>query len=128
MTYVVNPIVRRTGLTCTLTVPGRRSGALHTTPMGRPFEYDGQRYLVSGRGQTQWARNLRAAERGELRFHGRREPFRAVEVHGLERDRVVEAYRLLLGHSVDRYFREIPEPENHPVFRIEPIEPADTAA
>src|SRR3990172_4368149 len=96
MTNVVNPIVRRAGLAWTLTVPGRRSGVPHTTPMGRPFEFDGNRYLVSGRGQTQWARNLRAAGRGEFRFHGRREPFRAVEVDGMERDRVIEAYRLFL--------------------------------
>ncbi len=126
MTYVANPINRRLGLSPTLTVRGRRSGQPHTTPLGGPFEYAGGRYLVSGRGQTQWARNLRAAGRGELRIHGVTEGFRAVEVIGPEQGRVVAAYRERFGRSVTGYFERIPDPVDHPVFRIEPLEPAET--
>jgi deazaflavin-dependent oxidoreductase (nitroreductase family) len=124
MTHLVNPIARRLGTTTLLTVPGRVTGQPHTTPLGAPFEYHGARYLVSGRGQTQWVRNLRAARGGRLRVHGRTEDFRAVEVLGPEHDAVVDAYRVKLGRSVKRYFERIPDVADHPVFRIE--EPADT--
>jgi deazaflavin-dependent oxidoreductase (nitroreductase family) len=120
MTYVVNPIVRRTGLTPVLTVPGRVTGQPHSTPLGQPFEHGGRRYLVSGRGQTQWVRNLRAAGHGRLRIGGVTEGFHARELSGPERDRIVNAYQKLLGDSVKRYFEEIPDPADHPVFEIEP--------
>jgi deazaflavin-dependent oxidoreductase (nitroreductase family) len=122
MTHVVNPINRRLGLSTMLVVPGRRSGELRTTPIGRPFEFADRRYLVSGRGQTQWARNVRAAGRCLLRSHGSTESLRATEVDGVERDRIVAAYRRKLGRSVDGYFRQIPDPADHPVFRLEPLD------
>ncbi len=124
MTHIGNPIMRRLGVVPTLTVRGRRSGELRTLPLGQPLEYEGKRYLVSGRGNTHWARNLRAAGTGEFRFHGRREPFRAVELSGAERDRIVGVYRERLGRSVQRYFEQIPDPADHPVFRMEPLETA----
>ena len=121
VTRLINPVVRRTGVTTLLAVPGRRTGDLHTTPLGKPFEYVSDRYLVSGRGQTQWARNLRAAGRGELRTHGVSGPFRAVEITGTEHDRILAAYREALGRAVKGYFERIPDPADHPVFRIEPL-------
>jgi hypothetical protein len=96
MTHLVNPVVRRFGMTTLLSVRGRVSGKVHTTPLGKPFEYGGARYLVSGRGQTQWARNLRAAGCGELRS-----------------GRISRSFR-------KGYFERIPDPADHPVFRIEP--------
>jgi hypothetical protein len=119
MTDVVNPMVLRLGLFPALTVKGRSSGTLRTVPIGGPFEFEGARYLVSGRGNTAWARNLRSAGCGELRMHGRTEPFRAVEVIGAQRERVISAYRKALGRSVIPFFIRIPDPANHPVFRIE---------
>ena len=119
MTHIANPINRRLGLFPTLTVQGRKTGEPHTIPIGKPFVFSGARYLVSGRGETQWARNLRAVGQGEMRFHGRTEHFRAVEVVGPERERIVTAYRESLGHSVDGYFRQIPDPADHPVFLME---------
>jgi deazaflavin-dependent oxidoreductase (nitroreductase family) len=121
MSRLVNPIMVRLGLTPVLVVRGRRTGALLEVPMGAPLEVDGGRYLVSGRGETHWARNLRAAGEATLRIRGRTERFRAVELKGEERVRIVEAYRAKLGRSVDRYFAEIPSPADHPVFRIDPI-------
>jgi deazaflavin-dependent oxidoreductase (nitroreductase family) len=128
MTHVLNPIMRRTHVTPLLTVRGRVSGIPRTTPLGKPFVYGGTRYLVSGRGQTQWARNLRAAGGGELRLGGTVEPFRAIEVTGPEHDRIVTAYREHLGRSVETYFRRIPDPADHPVFRIESAEAYDVPA
>ncbi len=122
MTHVVNPINRRLGISTMLIVRGRKSGETRVTPLGQPLEYAGARYLVSGRGQTQWVRNLRAAGRCELRIRGVTEGFRAVEILGPEHDAIVTAYREKLGRSVDGYFKQIPDPADHPVFRIEPVE------
>jgi deazaflavin-dependent oxidoreductase (nitroreductase family) len=123
MARIVNPIVRRLGGTLVLVVPGRRTGEPREVPLGRPFEHEGGRYLVSGRGETHWARNLRATTRAELRLGGTLEPFRPVEITGLERERIVGAYRARYGRTVEELFREIPDPADHPVFRIDPLEP-----
>ena len=120
MTHVVNPIVLRLGGTLVLTVPGRQSGRPRSVPLGRPFDLDGARYLVGGGGDTHWVRNLRAAGGGQLRFHGATTPFRAVEIDGPERDQIVAAYRAKQGRAVDGFFRELPEPADHPVFRVDP--------
>jgi F420H(2)-dependent quinone reductase len=121
LSHIANPIAARLGRVPALIVRGRRSGRLLTVPMGEPLEFEGGRYLVSGRGETHWVRNLRAAGRGSFRVHGASRPFRATEVTGADHDRVVEAYRRKLGHSVDPYFREIPDPAAHPVFRMDPV-------
>jgi hypothetical protein len=121
ITHVANPVLRRLGRTPALVVRGRRSGQLLTVPMAEPLDLDGRRYLVSGRGQTNWVRNLRAASTAAFRLHGTATPFHPVEVSGTDRDTVVAAYRRKLGRSVDRYFREIPEVSGHPVFRMDPL-------
>jgi hypothetical protein len=118
---VANPIVSRLGRMPALIVRGRRSGRSVTVPMGEPLEFEGRRYLVSGRGETHWVRNLRAAGRGAFRMHGTSRPFCATEIRGAMRDQVVDAYRRQLGHSVDPYFRQIPDPAGHPVFRMDPV-------
>ena len=118
---VANPIMSRIGAAPALVVRGRRSGRELTVPMGEPLEFEGRRYLVSGRGETHWVRNLRAARRGAFRLHGTSRPFRATEITGPDHDRVVDAYRRKLGVSVDQYFREIPNPAMHPVFRMDAL-------
>lgn len=118
---VANPILRHLGRMPALIVRGRQSGRLLTVPMGEPFDFAGRQYLVSGRGQTHWVRNLRAAGRAAFRLHGATMPFRATEVSGDEHDRVVEAWHRTLGRRVDGYFAEIPDLAGHPVFRMDPI-------
>ncbi len=120
MAHVVNPLLQRLGGTLVLIVPGRQSGRPRSVPLGRPFELDGVRYLVAAGGETHWVRNLRAAGHGHLRLHGITVPFRAVEIEGLERDRIVAAYRAKQGRTVEGFFRQLPEPSAHPVFRVEP--------
>jgi len=121
ITRVANPILRRMRRTPALIVRGRRSGRSLTVPMAEPFDFGGRRYLVSGRGETHWVRNLRSAGRGAFRLHGATTTFRATEVSGTEHDRIVYAYRHQLGHAVDSYFEQIPAVAGHPVFRMDPI-------
>ena len=120
MSHVVNPITLLLGGP-TLTVRGRRSGRPIRTPVPT-LEFEGARYLVSGGGETHWVRNLRAAGRGELRRGREHEPFRAVEVGGAEHDRVVAAYREHMGWRAREFFATLPDPADHPVFRVEPQE------
>jgi hypothetical protein len=83
------------------------------------LELEGQRYLVAPRGDTEWVRNLRATGRGELRRRTRVEAFRATELPDSEKPRVIEAYLARWGYQVKRYFEVLPNPADHPVFRIE---------
>lgn len=69
---VMNPLVAfltRRGLSlagsAVLSVPGRTSGELRTTPVN-PLTLDGTRYLLAARGQTQWVRNLRVSGWAQL--------------------------------------------------------------
>jgi deazaflavin-dependent oxidoreductase (nitroreductase family) len=71
-----------------LVVAGRTSGTPRETPV-TPFAVDSRRYVTAALPDADWARNVRAAGRGELR-HGRR--VRAVllpEVHDLATKRIV---------------------------------------
>src|SRR5262245_858528 len=57
-----------------LSVRGRTSGRWRSTAVNL-LVLDGERYLVSPRGRTQWVRNMRAAGGGELRLGRRTEAF-----------------------------------------------------
>ena len=145
---VLNPIVLGAGGTG-LAVRGRRSGRVRVVPVN-VLEHGGERYLVSPRGRTEWVRNLRAAGEGELRRRGRRERFRAEEVPVEERPELIAAYRarwdrqaalegrdalleqrpeLIAAYrarwdrQVGRLFDRLPDPADHPVFRVRPAEP-----
>jgi deazaflavin-dependent oxidoreductase (nitroreductase family) len=59
-----------TGPAMVLTVPGRKSGRLRSTPM-TPFEFQGGLYTVAGFPRADWALNARAAGAGTL-SHGRK--------------------------------------------------------
>jgi deazaflavin-dependent oxidoreductase (nitroreductase family) len=115
---VLNPFLMRVGAVPTLAVRGRTSGRWRTVPVN-VLEFEGHRYLVAPRGHTQWVRNLRATGRGELRWRSRREAFQATEVFATERQRVIDAYLARWGYQVKRYFDALPDPGDHPVFRIE---------
>jgi deazaflavin-dependent oxidoreductase (nitroreductase family) len=117
MRHVVSPIILRLGGP-TLVVRGRRTGRAIRTVVP-PFELDRIRYLVSGGGETEWVRNLRAAGGGELRRRNVRVPFRSAEIQGDERDRIVVAYRNRMGWRGREFFHALPTPSDHPVFRIE---------
>ncbi len=65
--HVFNPIIAvlaRVGISVwgsrELRVRGRKSGEWRTNPVN-PLTFEGSRYLVAPRGETQWVRNLRAS-------------------------------------------------------------------
>jgi hypothetical protein len=116
----MNPIMVAFRRRTVLVVRGRRTGKLLAVPMDPPYEWHGTRYLVSPRGQTHWARNLRAAGEADLRTRRGLEHVRTVEVHGPERDAVVESYASTITCNCRRYMTLLPDPADHPVFRIEP--------
>jgi hypothetical protein len=73
--------------------------------------------------ETDWVRNLRAAGGGELEYSRRRtQRFTAVEVSDEEKPRVIAAYLDRWGNQVRSQFEALPDPADHPVFRIRPGE------
>lgn len=118
---LVNPLVSRlrTGGVATLTVPGRSTGRPRAVPV-IPVEVDGVSYLVSPFGESDWVRNLRKAGTGQLRGKAKTEVVRAAELPVAQRPPIIAAYRKGARSDVDRYFTRLPDPADHPVFRITP--------
>jgi hypothetical protein len=117
---IANPITVALGRRTVLEVRGRTSGKLIKVPMDPPFEWNGTRYLVSPRGETHWARNLRAAGEADVRSQHGREHIRVVELSGAERDAVVTTYASTITCNCRQWMELLPDPADHPVFRIEP--------
>jgi deazaflavin-dependent oxidoreductase (nitroreductase family) len=98
-----------------LTVPGRTSGAPRSTPVS-PLRVDGREYVIAALPQADWARNARAAGRGELRH---RRSVRSVELHEVLdpelRRPVMRAFPREVPHGVGFFVRiglvEGPDPD-----------------
>jgi len=114
--HLIGPMLGRLGVVPTLVVPGRLTGRVQVVPV-TPFEVDGARYLMAPQGLTQWARNLRAGGRAQLRRRG---------VAGAERERVVAVRRQNAPRPVRKLFERIADPADHPTFRIEARRPDTT--
>jgi deazaflavin-dependent oxidoreductase (nitroreductase family) len=87
----------------TLVVRGRKSGKWMSAPVN-PMDFEGSRYLVAPRGDTHWARNLRAAGTGELRLGKKRVVFKAREVPEVERPKLIAAYLERWGTVTREHF------------------------
>jgi deazaflavin-dependent oxidoreductase (nitroreductase family) len=120
ITNIMNPIFRAIGAFTILTVRGRRSGRLYRTPVNVP-EINGVRYLVSPRGETSWSRNLRATGECTLRQKGKDQRYRATEVPPAERGPMIAAYLDKWGNQVRAPFAQLPDPVDHPTFRLDPV-------
>jgi deazaflavin-dependent oxidoreductase (nitroreductase family) len=133
--HIFNPIVAALatiGITPAgarvLTVRGRRSGKPYSTPVN-PLDFNGARYLVAPRGNTQWVRNIRASGEAELRAGRKRERIRVREVGDDEKAPLLRAYLKRWKWEVGQFFGGVddkaPDEDlrriapNHPVFRIE---------
>ena len=121
---VFNKLALRFGMSGThaLSVPGRRSGQAETVPV-IPVDHEGARYVVSTRGESDWVRNVRAAGVVELGRPGKGERYNAIEVPVEERAPIIELYRAKAGRTVEAYWKKLPEPADHPTFRLEPSSP-----
>jgi deazaflavin-dependent oxidoreductase (nitroreductase family) len=115
---------RRTHL---LTVPGRRTGKLWSTPVSI-VEAAGERWLVAPYGERNWVLNARAAGWVELRRGGRGERYAVEEVFGAAAVPALRRY-YALGRFTRRFFDvRLEDPADawadaasrHPVFRIGP--------
>jgi deazaflavin-dependent oxidoreductase (nitroreductase family) len=86
-----------------LSVRGRKTGEWRTTPVN-PLSYEGKRYLVSPRGQTQWVRNMRVAGGGELRVGRRVETFTAQELPDGQKPALLREYLRRWKFEVGMFF------------------------
>jgi deazaflavin-dependent oxidoreductase (nitroreductase family) len=117
---VMNPVFTLTGALPVLSVRGRRSGKLYRTPVN-VLELDGTPYLVSPRGETGWSRNARVVGEVSLKVKGNERRYRAFEVPVEERPRLIAAYLERWGKQTRGQFEKLPDPADHPAFRLEPI-------
>ena len=112
-----------------LRVRGRTSGEWRTTPVNL-LTFEGQRYLVAPRGETQWVKNIRKSGSGELQLGRKTEPFRAIELPDAQKPDLLRAYLKRWKAEVGVFFGGVsaksPEEDlrriapDHPVFRVEP--------
>ena len=134
-THVFNPIVAamtRLGISVmgsrVLRVRGRTSGEWRTTPVNL-LTFEGERYLVAPRGETQWVKNIRKSGSGELQLGRKTEPFRAVEVPDEQKPDLLRAYLKRWKAEVGVFFGGVSAKSSdedlrriapdHPVFRVE---------
>lgn len=105
---------------------GRRSGQPHHIPVNL-LDFESAQYLVAARGETEWVRNVRAADGHLVLILGRRRDERtAVEVPPAERTPVLRAYLAKWAFEVGTFFQGVgPDStdeefaaiaEQHPVF------------
>jgi deazaflavin-dependent oxidoreductase (nitroreductase family) len=131
---VFNPVVgglTRLGVSLAgsrvLEIQGRKSGEWRRTPVN-PLSLEGERYLVSPRGETQWVRNLRTSGHGRFRKGKRTEEFSAVELPDEEKVPVLRSYLKKWSWEVGSFFEGVGADSSdedlrrvasrHPVFRI----------
>jgi hypothetical protein len=84
------------------------------------LDYEGERYLVSYRGESEWVLNLRASGRARLRHEGEVEEITVSEVPVEDRAPMLEVYSARYGDfpTVGSVLRALPDPADHPIFRI----------
>jgi deazaflavin-dependent oxidoreductase (nitroreductase family) len=133
--HVFNPLVAwltRLGVSVAgsrvLEVRGRTSGQPRRTPVNL-LTVDGERYLVAPRGNTQWARNLRAAGSGRLLLGRNAEDFTAIELRDAEKSPILREYLKRWKWEVGQFFEGVgagsPEEDiqrvaaDRPVFKIQ---------
>jgi deazaflavin-dependent oxidoreductase (nitroreductase family) len=88
----------------TLEHVGRTSGVVYRTPVN-PLMFNARQYLVSPRGETQWVRNVKAADGQLTLILGRRRLERtAVEIPVAERTPILRAYLARWKFEVGMFF------------------------
>ena len=113
-----------------LEVRGRRSGRIISLPVDL-LEFDGQRYLVCARGNSNWVRNARAAGEVVLVRALRRRRYAVRELPAEARPPILKAYLDRFATEVQRFY---PVPKGsavaafadlaprYPVFELHPAD------
>lgn len=110
----------------TLEVKGRRSGETRSTVVNS-VEYEGTRYLVSPRGESEWVRNVRAAGGEAIIRHRGRRSVHLEELPSEQRAPILQLYLRANALSTRQHFGIDPHASleefervaaRHPVFRI----------
>jgi deazaflavin-dependent oxidoreductase (nitroreductase family) len=114
------------GPTVLLTVRGRKSGKLYTTPI-TPVEHDGQCWLVAPYGAVDWVRNLRAAGEATLTRGRHSGKITVRELDAEQAAPVLKQYLSFASAMVGPYFDVsvassledfAAEAPRHPVFQV----------
>jgi len=133
--YVFNPIVAgltRLGISVlgsrVLRVRGRTSGEWRSVPVNLLI-FEGQRYLVAPRGETQWVKNIRKAGGGELKLGRKTEAINVAELSDDDKPDLLRAYLKRWKAEVGVFFGGVSAKSSeedlrriapdHPVFRIQ---------
>jgi len=107
-----------------LEVKGRKTGEWRRTPVNL-LEFEGGRYLVAPRGNTQWVRNMRVSGGGRLVLGRRVEEFTAKEVPVDGRVPLLRAYLEKWKWEVGAFFDGVgPDASAGELLRISPDHPA----
>jgi deazaflavin-dependent oxidoreductase (nitroreductase family) len=111
-----------------LQVRGRKTGRVYSTPVNL-LAFRGGRFLVAGRGRTDWVRNAEAAGEIVLKRAWNRQRFQVRAVPNEEKGEILKAYVDRFRPTVQRYF-PVPagsEPhaflavaDRYPVFELRP--------
>jgi deazaflavin-dependent oxidoreductase (nitroreductase family) len=115
-----------------LTVPGRTSGKMRSTPVSS-LTVDGRQYIVGGLAEADWVKNVRAAGWGLLAQGRKKVRVRLIELPMEERSPILREFPRLVPGGVQFFHRiyDLPKdpallPEAFaglanqcPVFRIE---------
>lgn len=100
-----------------LQVRGRKTGRVFSTPVD-VLDRDGKRFLVAGRGYTQWVRNVLASGEVILKKGSRVEAFAVRELAEEEKPEILKAYLDRFKRTVQRYF---PLPAGSPAEAFRPF-------
>jgi hypothetical protein len=112
-----------------LSIPGRKSGKLRSTPVSL-LTVNNHRYIVTGF-DTEWVKNARAAGWGFLSRGRNREQVSLVELPFEERAPILREFPRQVPHGVEFFERILGLPNDPeafaavaprcPVFRIDPM-------
>ena len=107
-----------------LEVPGRKSGQARRTPVNL-LTFEDATYLVAARGETEWVRNVRAADgRLDLLLGRRRTHYVATELADGEKVPVLRAYLTRWKAEVGVFFDGVgPKSTDEEVAAIAPKHP-----
>jgi len=110
-------------------VRGRKTGRIFSTPVN-VLDFHGRRFLVAGRGRTQWVRNAEASGEVSLKKGRSVRRFRIRSMPIEARPEILGAYLSRFQRTVQRYFpvRAGSPPEifsevagSYPVFELLPL-------